>query len=176
MIVAIANEKGGAGETTLATSISAWLETVGRDVILIDADSQRSSTRRAEKRHKHSPERPKVHSVEKATSLAEAMRDLASRYQEVVIDGGGRDNAELRSALTFADVVYVSLKAFQLDLETLLAMARHLREASTDAQGWQFQEPGECCSSMTATTPSIDDEMVAREKLEGFEIRQYDFP
>jgi chromosome partitioning protein len=43
-VIALINEKGGVGKTTLATHIAAGLAMRGRRVVLIDADSQANST------------------------------------------------------------------------------------------------------------------------------------
>lgn len=43
MIIAVANVKGGAGKTTLATNLAIARAIAGRDVLLVDADNQGSS-------------------------------------------------------------------------------------------------------------------------------------
>lgn len=43
-IIAIANQKGGVGKTTLTVHVGAWLVTQGRQVIIVDGDPQGNTT------------------------------------------------------------------------------------------------------------------------------------
>ena len=118
MIVLIGGEKGGTGKSTIATNLAAYLAARSDDVVLLDADSQATATRWVERRNNAHPELPKVHCVQKTGDIFETIRDLATRYQQVIIDAGGRDSEELRSAMVAAQKLYTPLKASQPDLET----------------------------------------------------------
>ena len=50
------------------------------------------------------------------------LQDLASRYQDIIIDAGGRDSVELRSAMVVAHKAYVPIQASQFDIWTLAQM------------------------------------------------------
>ena len=88
MIVLIGGEKGGTGKSTIATNLAAYLAGRGADVILLDSDQQSTAARWVERRNQNHPHLPKVHCVQKAGNLFETIRDLASRYQQVLIDAG----------------------------------------------------------------------------------------
>ena len=117
-IVMIGGEKGGAGKTTTALNLATYLTTEGHDVLLIDADKQASATKWIARRNEAGG-LATVHSVQKLGDIYKACIDAATRYAYVVIDAGGRDSKELRTGMVAADLLYVPLRASQLDLETL---------------------------------------------------------
>lgn len=119
MIILIGGEKGGTGKSTLAINLAVLRARAGRDVLLLDADGQGSAAAWAQTRDTANitPRIPCVQGFGK--ELAKQVRDLATRYQDIVIDAGGRDSVELRSAMLAADVLYSPIQASQLDIWTL---------------------------------------------------------
>lgn len=98
-IIVFGGEKGGTGKTTLATNIAAMLARQGKDVLLLDTDRQGTASFWATVREEEAVE-PRVACVQKfGKGLPAQVRDLAERYDEIVIDAGGRDSMELRYAL-----------------------------------------------------------------------------
>ncbi|MDB5977273.1 MAG: putative partition protein (ParA), ATPase [Nevskia sp.] len=140
MRILIGGEKGGSGKSTLATNLVVALRLAGRDALLLDADGQRTSAKWAERRAA-SEIVPAVPCTEKRDDLKAVVRELGSRYQDVVVDAGGRDSRELRSALLVADLALFPLRPSQADLETvphlaeLLQLARSLRENGAPLAG-----------------------------------------
>jgi len=45
MIIATTNSKGGVGKSTIAVHLAAWLHQQGKNVIVIDCDTQQSCSR-----------------------------------------------------------------------------------------------------------------------------------
>ena len=122
MIVLVGCEKGGTGKTTIATNLAALRALAGRDVLLVDTDPQGSAgywtTSRAENGIK-----PRVACIQKfGKGLQGELQDLESRYQDIIIDAGGRDSVELRSAMVVAHKAYVPIQASQFDIWTLAQM------------------------------------------------------
>ena len=133
-ITVFGGEKGGTGKTTLATNIAAMLALKGKDVLLLDTDRQGTASFWATVREEEKIE-PRVACVQKfGKGLPAQVRDLAERYDEIVIDAGGRDSMELRYALGVADRVYIPVQPFQFDIwtirqmDTLVEMAKGLNE------------------------------------------------
>lgn len=122
MIILCGGEKGGTGKSTLATNLAVWLAHQGKDVLLVDTDRQLTASRWIDRRHTLAEELPVVHGAEKHGNVFHALRDWAQRYDEIIVDAGGRDSEELRTALVAAQVVYLPLRTSQPDLETSLHM------------------------------------------------------
>ena len=96
MIVLVGGEKGGVGKTTLAVNLAAKRVHCGYDVLLVDADKQASANLWAGIREEEGVH-PPVRCVQKrGKGLAADIRDLARRYEDVIIDAGGQDGVELR--------------------------------------------------------------------------------
>ena len=160
MILLLGGEKGGTGKSTLATNLAAWLALQGRDVILVDTDVQRTAANWVDRRNLLSGV-PAVHCTERRGNVFHALRDLAKRYEEVIVDAGGRDSEELRTALVATQKVYVPLKASQPDLETSL----HMNELVQLAQGMNPALEARVLISMAPTNPSIKETTEAQALL-----------
>ena len=133
-ITVFGGEKGGTGKTTLAVNIAAMLARKGKDVLLLDTDRQGTASFWATVREEENIE-PWVACVQKfGKGLPAQIRDLAERYDEIIIDAGGRDSMELRYALGVADRAYIPVQPFQFDIwtirqmDTLVEMAKGLNE------------------------------------------------
>lgn len=116
-IILIGGEKGGTGKSTIACNLSVWLAKQGEDVMLLDADPQKTASLWIERRN--TAGLPTIHNAQKTGEVYQTAVDLAKRYSWVIIDAGGRDSKEMRSAMVAADKMYVPIKASQADLETL---------------------------------------------------------
>ena len=119
MIVLIGGEKGGPGKTTLATNLAAMRNTITKDVLLIDTDKQQTASFWCATREENDKLR-RVSSIQKySKSLRYEIVSLAAKYQDVIIDAGGRDSIEVRCSLLVADKVIFPLRISQFDLWTL---------------------------------------------------------
>ena len=126
MISLIGGEKGGTGKTTLATNLAAQRAAAGRDVLLVDTDRQGSASFwgavRDEAIESGAP-LPPVPCVQVfGKGAARQIGDLSGRYDDVIVDAGGRDSVELRSAMVVADRLFVPVQASQFDVWTLEQM------------------------------------------------------
>jgi len=95
----------------------------GRDVLLVDTDPQGSASFWCSVRAEGQSAR--IGSVQKfGKGLQGEIRDLAKRYDDVLIDAGGRDSVELRAALCVAEVAVLLIQASHFDLWTIEQLAR----------------------------------------------------
>lgn len=129
MIIVIGSEKGGTGKSTIATNLAAIRVNKGHDVLLVDTDKQGSASAWAATRE--NSELKRVPSVQKFgdTELTNELRDLAKRYEDVIVDAGGTDSPELRAAMLGADCIYTPVEASQFDIWTSPAVLNLIRQA-----------------------------------------------
>lgn len=165
MIILIGGEKGGTGKTTLATNLAAKRALTGRDVLLIDTDQQGSANYWAQSRNEAEPKPRRVACVQKfGKGLQAEVQDLAKRYQDVVIDAGGRDSVELRAGLVVADKAYIPIQPSQFDIWTLDRMD----ELVGSAQGFNPNLRAWVVISRVSTNPSVHESQDAQEILADF--------
>lgn len=160
MILLLGGEKGGTGKSTLAINLAVWLAVKGVDVMLIDTDHQRTASNFIDRRNSQQ-NLPRIHCVEKYGNVLDTVRDLARRYEEIIIDAGGRDSEELRSALVTANLVYCPLKASQPDIETTV----HMNELVKLARALNPILQARLVISMVSTNPVVQEAIQAREIL-----------
>jgi chromosome partitioning protein len=129
MIYLSGGEKGGVGKSTLATLLAAILSADKRDVLLLDTDTSGDASGWIAQRHERYPKAPVVHGMRNHGRVAASVRDASRRYDDVVIDAGGRDSEALRSAMTVADVMLLPLCPSQFDLWSVARMGRLVAEA-----------------------------------------------
>lgn len=124
MILVVGGEKGGAGKSCIAQNLAVWLKTEGHDVLLVDADPQRTSYLWSQERLGNPAliELPVEHAL---GDLRKLLQDRAKRYSAIVVDVGGADSMTLRSAMTVATHILFPLRPKRRDLKTL-ANLEHL--------------------------------------------------
>lgn len=104
MIVVSGGLKGGSGKSTIATNLAVMRSLDGHDVLLVDADEQgTASTFTALRNHSYGDAGYTVVSLAGAGVQTEIMR-LKDKYDDIIIDVGGRDTTSLRSAMVVTDV------------------------------------------------------------------------
>lgn len=128
MIVLCGGTKGGVGKTTLATNLAA-MRRHDADVLLLDADKQGTASLWAQIRD-DAGVNPRVPCVQKqGAKLHLEVKALAEKFQDVVIDAGGRDNMELRAAMIVADVFVTPVLPSSFDFWGLSDVNRLVTDA-----------------------------------------------
>ncbi len=119
MIVSIVNEKGGSGKTTLAVNLAARLAEDGDNVLLIDADPQKSTEVFSDMRSQ-SGLKPLFSNVSRmGVSLGDEIERMSKAFDSIIIDTGGRDSKEMRKAMLKSNLVIIPTIPSQYDVPVL---------------------------------------------------------
>jgi chromosome partitioning protein len=116
MIIAVVNQKGGCGKTTIATNLAAMFAGEGREVLLVDADpEQRSAMNWCADR----PDTlPKIHASSlPARNLRKDADSLRAKWEVIIIDGGARVTEHAHAAVAAADWLIIPVKPSKVDLD-----------------------------------------------------------
>ena len=126
MIIAVLNQKGGVGKTTLAVNLAASLTYNEKKVLLIDADPQGSSLDWAAAREGE-PLFPVV-GLPRAT-IHKEIGLMRGDYDFIIIDGPPRVTDLARSAIMAADVVLIPIQPSPYDIWAAEEVIKLIEEA-----------------------------------------------
>ena len=119
MILVVGGTKGGSGKSLLAANLTILLASDGRDVLLIDADDQGSATDFTRQRNETTCGEAGYTAVQlTGAEVATQAKRLAPKYDDMVIDVGGRDTTSQRAALAVANILLIPFPPRSVDLWT----------------------------------------------------------
>lgn len=137
MIIVVGGIKGGVGKSTLASNLAVLAARDGRDVLLIDGDSQETTMTWAAARGDRENS-----STDRITTVAlvgkgvrDELRRLKPKYDTIIMDAGARDTVTQRSALTIADAVLLPFAPRGPDLWTIDAAVEMVGEVRAVNEG-----------------------------------------
>lgn len=131
MILVCGGIKGGVGKSTVATNMTVMRANQGMDVLLVDADDQGTASDFTAVRNETLVEQGAGYTSIKlygAAVRSEVLR-MAKKYDDVVIDVGGRDTAGQRAALSMANVYVIPFLPGSFDVWTLESVGKLVEEA-----------------------------------------------
>jgi chromosome partitioning protein len=164
MIITVGNTKGGVGKTAIAINLAIARALAGRDVWLIDGDRQGTAQAAIDIRAEAEiapgiacaryPDGP---------TLRAQVRQQKDKFDEIIIDAGGRDSTALRAALLLSDVLLVPFqpRSFDVwalgDIAELVDDARSVRDDLKVYALLNCADPGEQSSENSEAVASVAD-------------------
>ncbi len=132
MILTVGGIKGGTGKTTIATNFACMAAADCPDVLLVDADDQKTSSDFTSVRKQDHPNAAR-YTCAKLTgmSVRTEVLELSRKYSPIIIDTGGRDTTSQRAALTISTVLLVPFAPRSFDIWTLNTVAGMIEEIRT---------------------------------------------
>lgn len=142
MILTVGGIKGGSGKTTVATNLAVLRANIGLDVLLIDADDQETASDFTVLRNERLSSGAGYTSIKLANAAVRTeTRRLLDKYDDLIIDTGGRDTASQRAALSVSDLLLVPFVPRSFDvwtLEKVSALIDEIRTVNPDLAVWGF--------------------------------------
>jgi len=116
-VVAVAQQKGGSGKSTIAANLAAVLAAGGRRVALLDTDPQGSVTRWHQERRRHADRvAPLLFDHPSGWRVPAALDRLRRAHDVVVLDTPPHAGTDAKVAIRAADLVLMPLQPSPADL------------------------------------------------------------
>lgn len=132
MILLVGGVKGGSGKTTIATNLAIMRALEGRDILLVDADDQETSSDFTILRNEKSNGKAGYTSIKlTGGAVRTELKRLMGKYDDIVIDTGGRDTTSQRAAMSVADVLLVPFIPRSFDIWTIDKITEIIEEMKT---------------------------------------------
>ena len=128
-VIAVLNQKGGSGKTTIASNLAVALHRRGHRVAVVDADSSQGTVREWGDR---SEDAPIVLSAQEP-ALEDHIPPLKGAFDFVVIDGAPHVEDMARSAIVAADLVLIPVRPSAADIwsaEDIVDLVQARREVT----------------------------------------------
>ncbi len=129
MKLTVGNIKGGVGKTTLAVNLAIARANAGQDVLLVDGDEQHTAITFTELRTEQLGAPGYTAVSLRGAALRTQVRQLEPKYDDIIIDVGGRDTGSLRAALTVVDTLLIPVQPRSFDIWSVDQLAELIQEA-----------------------------------------------
>jgi len=142
MIIVSGGIKGGSGKTTVATNLAIIRAMDGKkDVLLVDGDDQETATDFTDLRQSQFEESGYTGVKITGKALREQLKKVSAKYDDIIVDVGGRDTTGQRAALTVADILVVPFVPRSFDIWTIDAVSNlvsEIREVNPRLRAYTF--------------------------------------
>lgn len=158
-IIAVVNQKGGAGKTTVAMQLAGTLGRRGYKVLVVDADPQATSSRWAASADDSKPFPATVVGLSAAQGkLHREVKKLMTDYDYIVIDGPpAADSPIAQSALMIANLALVPVIPSPLDIWASVGIRKAIEDAAEINENLKSRLVVNQCQPNTSLTKDILD-------------------
>jgi len=165
MIIAVVNQKGGTGKTTVATNLASCFAMSGPAVLLVDADPQQSALLWQQDRPISLPH-VSVMGLP-AMNLRREVPHFHEKYPVIILDCGGQDNAPSRAAVMVATFLLVPAEASVIDIRST---QRFFHEVVTEAASLKGNIDGAILCTMVKTGTTFNTESSTQIRELGYPV------
>jgi chromosome partitioning protein len=142
MVIIVGGIKGGSGKSTVATNLCVMRAKERKDVLLVDADDQETATDFTLQRNERTGGKAGYTSIKLfGSAVRTEVSRLRPKYDDIIIDTGGRDTTSQRAALAVADILLVPFVPRSFDVWTLQKVGRvvdEMRQANPKLEAYAF--------------------------------------
>jgi chromosome partitioning protein len=126
--ISLVNQKGGAAKTTTSVHLAYWLTVKSKkNVLLVDADAQRSSSQWVEGMDVEI----KYEVIQTPDDLLELLPELVTDYDYVIVDGPASLSEATRAILFRSDLAIIPVQPTGVDLRSASDAMRLVKQAQS---------------------------------------------
>lgn len=123
--IAVVNQKGGAGKSTIAVHLARWLQLQKNPILVVDADGQKTSSIWLESLDYEIPCRV----LQDPDELLDQLPKLAKEHEWLLVDGPATLSETTRALLLWADLALIPCQPAGVDLASASDTVRLVRQA-----------------------------------------------
>lgn len=131
VVIALVNQKGGCAKSTTAVHFAYWLALMKHQVLLVDADAQRSSSIWLSSLSNPIPSEV----IQSPDDLLERIPELAKSCDYLIVDGPAGLSEATRAILFRADLAIVPCQPTGVDLRSASDAVRLIKQAQSVRNG-----------------------------------------
>jgi len=132
MIIVSGGIKGGSGKSTVAVNLAVMRAMEGKDVLLVDADDQETVTDFTILRNESLEDGAGYTTVAlRGKAIRTEVLRMKKKYDDIIVDCGGRDTTNQRAALSIADMYLIPFVPRSFDVWTLDHVEKLVDEMQT---------------------------------------------
>lgn len=130
-VIAFVNQKGGCGKSSASVHLALWLKQQNLNVLVVDSDVQRSSSRWVEKLATDIP----TTILSDADGILDNLPELAEEYDHLIVDGPAGLAEVTRAVLLRSDLALIPCQPTGLDLDSAFDAIHLIQQAQSVRSG-----------------------------------------